>query len=836
MKIYSCTKYNTQKYYQNKDINTPNFACAKIKKQLPKLIQPQQTGIEVTKKILEATSSVATATSLFSQIIISGKNTTSDKTTPNIDALINQQVKITPLNKISDEEFENIIKNTESNSQKIFAMKILSDERLYNNKSVMYNFTYLLKDVQIHFDEDFIQKKMDIIDILLSSKAYNETKDIKNTLGLLIHTTLPSRAEYLKLLVNDNEIINCIKEHEDEKQNLFSHLINAICFGEDNSNQEIYNKAKKYAREGIRLKDQLKSVANEINNFDIYSTFIPLRVELNQIEQICGKDTILAAFALKLDGLKDFLKDIYELCKNLPIESYEKLILKFNPKESYSALKLKNEISILKKEYGTTKSQDKNALKTLEDEINTKTHELRTIIKAKIPLSPQQKINKLYALHGLSEIRGINIEKFIDLVKEDSPENIAEWNKQINKEIFKKLDMEYDEQLSYRVDLATNRFLDNIMRSGSYFCKNLKELFEILQNNPDKSIKKTLNTLPHNIETRKQFEEMGLDYDKWVESDKNSFITLKLMLNTEKSCQNAIRNVEADFNDIAYLNLPQEQKDILNKILGKEEIHLKEIPQIIYNENGINIGERSILKLFEGDTPISFEKLSKVISTLKEGMNTKDFWTKEHDNQELNNYVKTFYNHIIKLRNAEIKNAQFRRSNRDTNIKIRKTDMNDIKHSLFLGNHASCCTAVGSGRNEFSAPTYIMTKAISAIEIIDSKDVIGNSMCYIAEVDGIPSLVLDNIEIKIKYQYNDKIRDAFMEYAKKLTKEIGAEDMPIYAGPYRHKFNMDIYPLAKHSVKIKGSSGKNEVYIDYVTMGYKINNIRVDTVKLYKIR
>ena len=77
------------------------------------------------------------------------------------------------------------------------------------------------------------------------------------------------------------------------------------------------------------------------------------------------------------------------------------------------------------------------------------------------------------------------------------------------------------------------------------------------------------------------------------------------------------------------------------------------------------------------------------------------------------------------------------KKNEETNIEVRKTDMNDIAHSLFLGNHASCCTAIGDGCNSWSAPYYIINKCISSIEIVDGKQSIGNTMCYIAKVDGI---------------------------------------------------------------------------------------------------
>lgn len=136
----------------------------------------------------------------------------------------------------------------------------------------------------------------------------------------------------------------------------------------------------------------------------------------------------------------------------------------------------------------------------------------------------------------------------------------------------------------------------------------------------------------------------------------------------------------------------------------------------------------------------------------------------------------------MKLRDAEIDNASKLKDDEVTAIEVHKTDMNDISHSLFLGNHGACCTAVGSGCNQFAAPRYVMDKCISAIEVMDGKEFVGNSMCYFATVDGELALVLDNIELNGKYQYNDKIRDAFMDYAKQLCEEVGKPDLPIYAG------------------------------------------------------
>ena len=129
-----------------------------------------------------------------------------------------------------------------------------------------------------------------------------------------------------------------------------------------------------------------------------------------------------------------------------------------------------------------------------------------------------------------------------------------------------------------------------------------------------------------------------------------------------------------------------------------------------------------------------------------------------------------------------------------------------------------------------------MNKCIGAIELTDKGAFVGNTMTYIAYVDGKPALVLDNIELKTKYHNNDKIRDTFVDYAKKLCEEIGQPDLPIYAGPNRHKLNMEVYPKATHNLKIIGNTGEDEIYLDYMTDGKTIDGTDTDEVVLYKMR
>lgn len=269
--------------------------------------------------------------------------------------------------------------------------------------------------------------------------------------------------------------------------------------------------------------------------------------------------------------------------------------------------------------------------------------------------------------------------------------------------------------------------------------------------------------------------------------------------------------------------------------LKNKGFELKKNNEVQYDADGYENGLKNITRIYKDGNPLSFEDVGEAISAIKEVFNTENFWNQKQNDETVESARQTILNHILKLRENEFKNAQNLKSGEISRLEIHKTDMNDISHSLFLGNHASCCTAVGTGCNSWSAPAYILNKCISSIEVEDENNFVGNTMCYIAKVDGKPALVLDNIELNPKYQFNDKIRDAIFDYAQKLCKEIGKPDLPIYAGPFRHKVNLEHYPVKQHIIQIIGSTGDDEVYIDFMTDGTTLAD-GVHTAKLYKIK
>ena len=163
-------------------------------------------------------------------------------------------------------------------------------------------------------------------------------------------------------------------------------------------------------------------------------------------------------------------------------------------------------------------------------------------------------------------------------------------------------------------------------------------------------------------------------------------------------------------------------------------------------------------------------------------------------------------------------------------------NMNDIPHSLFLGEDSDCCTKI-CGIYDRSAISYIMSKMVQCIEVYHNDMPIGNTMCYLAYVGKKPCLILDNIEIKKQFAHDDFIRDGIFAYAKQLVKDIGHKNMPIFLSAKRNDVTDNGYEKNVYSMSIIGYSGDNRIYIDSQTDDILINNEtrNIPDVVLYPI-
>lgn len=667
----------------------------------------------------------------------------------------------------------------------------------------------------------------------------------------------------------------------------FGHLLSKK-FRIDDKNFPEFKKTVEMAKAN---KQTLREGTEDLTDEDIIMAFGQIAHQLVDVKDFIGEKTLQYAFKLKLQNFCDFIRSTDKMMA-FQHEDFKEII---NPKSSERFKELQKS---LEKQKSSLSSKKPPELCKIEAENNRLTENLKTEItnlkqklkssageaeKEQIKTQINQKsaqmrnlknqVLKLYHENGfgqeLEKIRQIQSEMnlilknsltdseeilghlmvlgalknltekehtfYIERMKSKTPESKNELKTFLNRKIFKIFDIEYDKNLSERLNLTGSKYMSALFNENyddfkDYFSK----ICTLLKQNPQKSTTEIFNSLEQNIKTKNQFKKLGIDYDKWVNVDKNSFVPIVVTTDVEKAKQSAVKNIEADLNDECMTKIPENEARKIFQALENKGFELKENNEVQYDADGYENGFKNITRIYKDGNPLSFKDIGEAISAIKEVFNTENFWNQKQNDETVESARQTILNHILKLRENEFKNAQNFKNDEISRLEVHKTDMNDISHSLFLGNHASCCTAVGTGCNSWSAPAYILNKCISSIEVEDENNFVGNTMCYIAKVDGKPALVLDNIELTPKYQFNDKIRDAIFDYAQKLCKEIGKPDLPIYAGPFRHKVNLEHYPIKQHIIQITGSSGDDEVYIDFMTDGTTLAN-GVHTAKLYKI-
>lgn len=422
----------------------------------------------------------------------------------------------------------------------------------------------------------------------------------------------------------------------------------------------------------------------------------------------------------------------------------------------------------------------------------------------------------------------------VEVVK---PQNDAEWNKTVNEYVFRKFDVYGDEEFNKKVDFSNNKYIYTIPFATNEAVETIKELFHIIQKNPDKTVNETLDALPQNIETCRLFKQYGINYKNWTEAPKKEDeVYVKIKTDAVAAKRAAISNLEKDLTDPLMDDLPKEETEKIFKSLKKIGVTVKEYELPEYDGDGLFETTTITKKMTRYNKPVVFDDLQEIISTIKKVITENEFWTNPNENEKVDAARITMYNHLMKLRDNEIKNAKNLKSDRISDIHVRKADMNDIGYSLFLGNYASCCTAIGSSiGNDFAAPRYIMDKFISAIEVLDDKTPVGNTMCYFANVDGKLALVLDNIELQTKYQNNDGIRDAIIQAAENICKSVGKPDLPIYAGPYRHKVDLSQNEFKERQLQILGDSWCEQTYLDFIG-AIAVTPYITYTTELYKLK
>lgn len=156
-------------------------------------------------------------------------------------------------------------------------------------------------------------------------------------------------------------------------------------------------------------------------------------------------------------------------------------------------------------------------------------------------------------------------------------------------------------------------------------------------------------------------------------------------------------------------------------------------------------------------------------------------------------------------------------------MSIRLWDRNP-QEDLFMGNKTTCCTAIGTGGNAPATPLYLLNTSYNVAMLHDSKgNVVGMSRVFMTNIDGKPSLTMDNIELNntyIKGMSNSEraeIRDGFFEYMNRYAAKITGDNnsqVYFYSGDIGDRFPTNDLKPTKKTVDFIGDFSDEQVYIN----------------------
>lgn len=571
---------------------------------------------------------------------------------------------------------------------------------------------------------------------------------------------------------------------------------------------------------GFEKRGILSSYNHKVSNDEIEQLFFEEPEKTLNVVNILGKKSFISSFNNKFENVKNYINTIGNISPQHPL--YQNLIELTNPQESVKYKNITEQITNLKKQFQTTTNK-----KELIKHINNLTDANKNLVKNSITDYPEK----------------IEIAEFFYTMRNshdilDSVLNAYDKHNKIN--LFKKLNdvakTDSNGQICKQFDFVNNDYLSKMFTTDMSFKTSYDELLKTLNKNPDKSVREVLLGLPQNKETKTEFENLGVNFERWTKFNPESKLEKEVVINDKQ--KNIIKYLEDTLTSPMLPLISDEKRALLENEIQVKGYKMKtEMPPLINNLVGVMNREVGPLKLHKNNKRMSFNDLPELVNTIDDFLKNNSNWNSPDKTPQM-----TLAREVFEKNIQDVKKGMFLALKNPNPNKVKITaqqiDMNNIAHSLFLGNDSSCCMAIGTGYKQAIAPNYIKNKMVSGIEVLVDDKSVGNTICYIAEVDKKPALVLDNIEIKPNYRkdtVNDDIRDLMFSYARKFTKELGNEDMPIYLGHNRNKINLRGYQKEDKNIKIVGTSGDDRIYIDSVTKEGKFGKSNVFDTCLYNI-
>lgn len=687
-------------------------------------------------------------------------------------------------------------------------------------------------------EKAFFAKKL----ILAKNAAGQPRLKIEDIIEILTTTIESQRIKNKTLLIGNNKFAQKIDDLSEKLgKDLYPEYLKSS-EGHDVAPQKIENLYKYLLDNKALLQKQGKY---KYTNKDILSLF---DTQIINTMGLVDNEVIKFAVPLKFEDFKEFISDTSDLVRRLDEDTYLKLknklsacttpgiqyeniqniikLMKTTQKKSMvtefidllEPLKAtKDQMKIANEIFTSNKNYDEQTKEFLE-KFNVSSEEKNEILK----FLQTAKLNEKITIDNGSGKKRIKKEYLGQLAQQiethiNVPSNNAKKADFFQAHIFRLLGLEEKPELKSVLNFDKHYLAELFFAiHKENFLYEFKKLINLIEANPNKPLSEIRELLPHNQETGKLFGANNLNYEKWINFDKNLYQNFSCEINLEEATKNVGSNLVEELNSKLFKSVDQEQIDKINNAL--KDAGYKVEPD----------------KIHKDDKSLSRKELKEIADIFKTALKeNSNYWDKKLPDEKSENLKNEVMDYLLITYRKNVSDLDSIK-NTKLDLQIRLSNDNDVGRNLFLGNHVSCCTAIGHSRSPV-AVQHLLNSYIRAIEIIDKTGKsYGNSMCYLAKVDGKLSFIVDSFEVDGKLAGNQDITNAIIEYAKQVTEEIEQPDIPIYFGPYHKGINISkLTETEGCTIEIIGRADEH-TYIDSIG-GINDINIPHAEQKLLKV-
>ncbi len=497
------------------------------------------------------------------------------------------------------------------------------------------------------------------------------------------------------------------------------------------------------------------------------------------------------------EQIDDFIKEM-----NVPKSSENRVReflqkRKFNERISIKTVDTKAQLAKIEKTIAATIANDKMPQDKKDArlaQLNTQKEELKNQQDGTtITMSPR-------ALSDLTRM----VEHHVNQVNND----IA-FNRAITNKIYNKHNVNPSEELQDKINYD-QKYTIKLLSANQEFSPEYRKLIELMDQDPNKPLSELRETIPENQQTRKLFEENGLDYEKWTKFDETFEKPFTLEIDARSALASVQRNAAAEFSSELFSNLAQKDKTFIESVIADvyKNKFKTEKPDGYTSDKGFLKPDGTTLNRQQHITLIQ-----EVIDKIKEN---KEFGIEKQADgtAKLNGNVNEFLNHLESRIKDLTDAAQIKDMSEE--LYVRLSDDDDVGRNLFFGNHVHCCTSV-QNFNGFAQPQHLMNTYVRGIEIVDKNgNSYGNSMCYFAKVDGKLTFIIDSFEANGKLGASKDVTDAIISTGKLICAEMGRPDAAVMLGPNYNKIDKSRFTETNgHIIEIIGRAPEN-TYIDCI--------------------